>query len=318
MPETHRRLRREDRGVIYRMNQAGKSQREIAQAIGFSQGTVSKELCRNRGLRGYRPAQAQRTAESRRDGKRARRRSLEGAALLEVERRLRLRHSPEQISGALDVEGIAKVSHETIYRHVREDRKAGGKIFQFLRINGKRRYRRRAKAGRYNKIPGRIGIEERPASVENRTRYGDWEVDLIEGRKGTGYLLSMYERKTRTGLLRRLDTKGAKETSERIVATLKGLRVRTLTYDNGAEFSRHQEVSAALGARGFFCNAYHSWEKGGVENFNGLVRQYYPKGSSFADITAEELRKVESALNDRPRKTLGFTSPSQHKHKIAA
>ena len=300
------------------MNQAGKSQREIAEAIGFSQGTVSKELSRNRGLRGYRPAQAQRLSEGRRDGKRARGHALEGEVLIEVERRLRLHHSPEQISGALDVEGIAKVSHETIYRHVREDRKAGGKLFQFLRINGKRRYRRRAKAGRYNKIPGRIGIEERPVSVENRTRYGDWEVDLIEGRKGTGYLLSMYERKTMTGLLHRLDTKGAKETSEGIVTTLKGLRVRTLTYDNGAEFSRHKEVSAALGAKGYFCNAYHSWEKGGVENFNGLVRQYYPKGSSFEDITPEGLREVQSALNKRPRKTLGFTSPSQHKHKLAA
>ena len=314
---------------------------EIAEAIGFSQGTVSKEVSRNRGMRGYRPAQAQKLSERRRDGKRPRGRALEGDVLLEVERRLRLRHSPEQISGALDVEGIAKVSHETIYRHVREDRKAGGQLFQRLRINGKRRYRRRAKAGRYNKIPGRIGIEERPASVENRTRYGDWEVDLIEGRKGTGYLLSMYERKTMTGLLHRLNTKAAKETSEGIVAALEGLRVRTLTYDNGAEFSRHREVSAALGAKGYFCNAYHSWEKGGVEpkrsedgqerkrracrvrrkehqNFNGLVRQYYPKGSSFEGITPEGLREVESAINDRPRKTLGFTSPSQHKNKIAA
>ena len=146
MPKTHRRLRSEDRGVIYRMNQAGKSQREIAEAIGFSQGTVSKELSRNRGLRGYRPVQAQKLSEGRRDGKRARGRVLEGEVLMEVERRLRLRHSPEQISGALDAEGVAKVSHETIYHHVREDRKAGGKLFQFLRINGKRRYRRRAKA----------------------------------------------------------------------------------------------------------------------------------------------------------------------------
>lgn len=299
------------------MNQAGKNQTEIAEAIGFSQGTVSKELSRNRGLRGYRPRQAQGMAERRREGKRARGRALEGALVLEVEWRISLRHSPEQISGALRREGLGPVSHETIYAHIREDKKAGGQLYKNLRINGRRRYRRRAKAGR-TKIPGRVGIEERPGSVSNRSRHGDWEVDLIEGAKGSGFLLSLYERKTRLGLLRRLDTKGAVETSEAIISALRGMRVRTLTYDNGLEFSRHREVAAALNAKGYFCNPYSSWEKGGVENFNGLVRQYYPKGTSFKDITAGGLQQVENSLNSRPRKTLHFASPVEHITKIAA
>lgn len=317
MHKENRRLRSEDRGVIYRMNQAGKSQTAIAEAIGFSQGTVSKELSRNRGLRGYRPRQAQGMADGRKGSKMARGRALEGTLLMEVEWRLGRRHSPEQISGALRREGLGEVSHETIYTHIREDRKAGGQLYKNLRINGRRRYRRRAKAGR-TKIPGRIGIEKRPESVSKRTRYGDWEVDLIEGTKGSGFLLSLYERKTRLGLLRRLDTKGAVETSGAIVSALRGMRVRTLTYDNGSEFSRHSEVGAALNAKGYFCNPYSSWEKGGVENFNGLVRQYYPKGTSFKDITANGLQQVERALNSRPRKTLDFASPIEHITKIAA
>jgi transposase, IS30 family len=318
MQKNHRHLRLEDRGVIYRMNQAGKAQSEIAETIGFSQGTVSKELRRNRGQKGYRHKQAHGLSEGRKRSKVARRAVLEGDLLVEVERRLRLRYSPEQISGSLRKEGLDRVSHETIYRYVREDKKAGGDLYTYLRINGKRRYRRRAKAGRYNKIPARVGIEDRPASVENRTRYGDWEIDLIEGSKGSGFILSMYERKTRTCRLRRLNTKGAVETSKAIIEALAPMRVRTLTYDNGPEFSRHREVSEALEAKGYFCSAYHSWEKGGVENLNGLVRQYFPKGSSFEDITLEKLQAVETALNTRPRKTLGFTSPSEHEQKIAA
>ena len=318
MHRKNRRLRSEERGVIYRMSKAGKSQTEIAEAIGFSQGAVSKELSRNRGSRAYRPCQAQRMADGRKKAKRARARALEGDLVREVEWRLGLYHSPEQISGALRREGLGSVSHETIYAHVREDKKAGGQLYKNLRINGKRRYRRRAKAGRQGKIPDRVGIEERPASVGERTRYGDWEVDLIEGMKGTGFLLSLYERKTRFGLLRRLDTKGAERTSEEIISALAGLRVRTLTFDNGTEFSRHGEVAEALAAKSYFCNPYHSWEKGGVENFNGLVRQYFPKGSSFSDITGQRLMDVQTALNSRPRKTLHFTSPSEHQTKIAA
>jgi len=299
------------------MNQAGKSQNEIGQAIGFSQSTVSKELSRNRGMRGYRPVHAQRLSDTRKADKRARGKVLEGNVLLEVERRLRLDHSPEQVSGAMLMEGLGEVSHETLYQHISLDKKAGGSLYTHLRINSKRRYRRRSKAGR-SKIPNRVGIEERPASVENLTRYGDWEVDLIEGAKGTGYVLSLYERKTMTARLAKLETKGAEETARAIIAELSGHRARTLTYDNGAEFSRHLKVSEALGARGYFCNPYSSWEKGGVENLNGLVRQYLPKGSSFADLTQEQLKDIEHKLNTRPRKSMNFTTPDELKHKIAA
>ena len=239
MQRNYRCLRQEDREVIYRMSQADKSQVEIAEAIGFGQSTVSKELSRNRGLKGCRPKQAQRLADGRRKAKGARSSALEGDLIVEAEKRLAIRHSPEQIAGALSKEGVGKVSHEAIHKHIREDKKAGGALYTHLRINGRRRYRRRAKAGRYNKIPDRVGIEERPASVDNRTRCGDWEIDPVEGSKGTGYVLSLCERKTKVCRLRKLETKGAEETAAAIIGALAPLRARTLTYDNGAEFARH-------------------------------------------------------------------------------
>lgn len=299
------------------MNKAGKGQEEIAEAIGFSQGTVSKELSRNRGQRGYRPGQAQKKADERKESKRSRPRLVTGCLKEEIDGRLERKHSPEQISGALRLEGV-EISHETIYSHITRDKAAGGTLYKNLRINGKRRYRRRAKAGRVGKITGRVGIEERPKVVDARGRHGDWEADLIEGSKGSGFLLSLYERKARLGKLIHLPDKGSEGTARAIVETLEGYKVETITYDNGLEFSRHVEISLALDAEGYFCAPYHSWEKGGVENFNGLVRQYFPKGSSFEGITPEELQRVEDEINQRPRKTLGFRSPSDHEHKLAA
>jgi IS30 family transposase len=317
MQKQNRHLREEDRGVIYRMNKAGKSQAEIAQAIGFGQSAVSKELKRNKGKRGYRPKQAHQKATKRKKDKISRECVIKGEIKEIVEKRLKRKHSPEQISGRLKIHGI-QVSHETIYNYIIEDKANGGTLYKTLRINGKRRYRRRAKAGRVGKISGRVGLEQRPKVVDLRLRFGDWEVDLIEGIKGSGFLLSLYERKSRLGKLVYLPTKGAEGTAQAIIKTLKGYKVKTLTYDNGLEFARHAEVSKELKARGYFCAPYHSWEKGGVENYNGLVRQYFPKGSDFRLISRPELQRVEQEINQRPRKTLSYKSPSELESKLAA
>jgi len=317
MPDTKRHLREEDRGVIYRMNKAGKTQSEIAASIGFGQSAVSKELARNRGEKGYRFKQAQEKAAKRKRQKKPRKRVIGVELQMKIDEQLNRKHSPEQISGSLKEEGL-NVSHETIYNYIREERKEGGMLYKSLRINGKRRYRRRAKAGRIGKIPERIGIEERPKIVERRIRYGDWEADLIEGSKGSGYLLSLYERKSRFGKLVYLPTKEAKGVTEAIIETLSDYRVKTVTYDNGLEFSQHQKVSNELNAKGYFCAPYHSWEKGGVENYNGLVRQYFPKGSSFANLIEKEIKRVEKEINERPRKTHNFRSPSSYERKLAA
>ncbi len=141
---------------------------------------------------------------------------------------------------------------------------------------------------------------------------------MIAGCRGGGYLLSLYERKSRTGILVKLLSKDAQDIALAMKKALKGLRVHTITYDNGLEFAGHQQVSEALGAHGYFCRPYHSWEKGGVENYNGLVRQYFPKGTNFLNVSEASLADIETELNGRPRKCLGFQSPSNLKHKLAA
>jgi len=315
--KTIRHLRREDREVIYRMRQAGHTQEDIARALGVVQPTISKELRRNAGKRGYRPKQADEKAQQRQSAKASRPKVIVGETRAEVKSRLKLKHSPEQISGALKNEGCRGPSHESIYGFIAEDRKAGGELYTHLRINGKRRYRRRSKSGR-TKIPNRIPISERPEIVDARGRFGDWEADLIEGTKGSGYILSLYERKSMFGRLVKLETKGNLETSQALIEALGDYRVHTITYDNGLEFSLHEEVSRRLQAAGYFCEPYHSWEKGGVENFNGLVRQYFPKGSDFTTIDQQRLSEVESLLNHRPRKTHGFKRPSDYASQLAA
>jgi IS30 family transposase len=316
MPQEIRHLRQEDRKIIARMKKAKKSQTEIALTIGFSQGSVSKEISRNSGKKGYRPKQAQAKALERKNSKRARSSVITEDLADQIIVRLESKHSPEQISGALALTG-QRVSTSAIYDHIGQDKKSGGQLYLNLRINGRRRYRRRNKASRV-KIPNRRDITERPGVVERRTRHGDWEADLIEGRRGSGYILSLYERKSRYAKLIKLKSKTSAETSRGIIKALSIYQVKTITYDNGLEFARHEEVSAALGSEGYFCKPYSSWEKGGVENLNGLIRQYYPKGFDLSNVTQQAMDITEAEINDRPRKVHGYKSPSDYSTQLAA
>ena len=309
MNEKYHRLCAEHRKVIYNMNKADFSQAEIGRAIGFSQSTVSKELARNKGRKGYRPKQADDLARTRQEQKRSRAKVVTGEVKDQVEARLLMKHSPDQISEKLSLMGMS-VSHESIYQHVLIDRKNGGNLWKELRINGTRRYRRRNKVGRGEKIKNRIDIEQRPPEVADRSRYGDWEADLIQGASGSGFLLSLYERKSRVGKLYKLESKESGEVAVAIIMILKKFDVKTITYDNGLEFSKHGFVNDLLGCESFFCKPYSSWEKGGVENYNGLVRQYFPKGSDFTGITLQRLQEVEDELNERPRNILGYQAPN--------
>ena len=256
-------------------------------------------------------------AGARARGKLPRARVITGAVKIQVEARLRLKHSPEQISGKLAKLGIA-VSCEAIYMHVENDKKNGGDLWENLRINSKRRYRRRSKVGRGDKIRDRVDIDQRPDEVAQRSRYGDWEADLIQGGADSGFLLSVYERKSRVGKLFRLDGKNSSETAVGLVVILREFDVKTITYDNGLEFARHGFVNELLASESYFCKPYSSWEKGGVENYNGLVRQYFPKGYDFRKITPERLEEVENEINDRPRKTLDYACPNDFLDQLKA
>lgn len=316
MTTSYKRLSQADRATICRLRKQGKTQKEVAEAIGFSDSTVSRELTRNSGARGYRPKQAGVSAKARTINQRPPKKIVGGLAD-EVERLLRINYSPEQISGSLEKEGWEAPSTETIYQYVVRDRKAGGDLYTHLRINGTRRYRRRAKAPR-SRIADRVSIEERPASAESRHYFGDWEADLVEGSKGTGFILTLADRKSRFTLFRKIPNKTKRVVTKAIIEALRPFKVRTITYDNGLEFAGHLEVNRELGCRSFFCAPYHSWEKGLVENHNGLLRQYYRKGSSFEQITPTQLRAVEDEINERPRKALEFLAPLDYFTKLTA
>jgi IS30 family transposase len=193
---------------------------------------------------------------------------------------LECKHSPEQISRSLQSEGFQVPSRTSIYNFIQSDRRCGGTLHLNLRINGKRGYRHRNKASRH-KLPGRVGIEYRPVVVASRKRYADWEAGLIAGCHGGGHLLSLYERKSRLGKLFRLNGKDAATTVDAIIAALEGMCAYTIIYDTGLEFAGHQKVSKALGADGYFCQPYRSWEKAVLKTSTGLCVNTFERERTF-------------------------------------
>ncbi|MCK4945024.1 MAG: IS30 family transposase [Alphaproteobacteria bacterium] len=314
MPKAYHHLTRDQRCQIYALYKRGFTQVAIASDLGVSQGTISRELARNNGLRGYRFGQAHRFAVHRCSARKGVARVMTPCLIARVESFLTARQwSPEQICGALFHEDGTKVSHESIYRHIWVDKRAGGKLYLHLRQRGKKRNKRGAATAGRGLIPERIDIDERPAIVDKKSRVGDWELDSIVGAKHKGAITSMVERKTKLTKLVLLKERTSSATKAGIIARLKPLKehVLTLTSDNGKEFANHGKISEKLDSDFYFCHPYHSWERGLNENTNGLVRQYFPKGTDFAKLTPEDVQRVENLLNNRPRKTLGYHSPNE-------
>ena len=307
---TYAQLTREQRYQIYALQKAGHNQTETAVIICVHKATVSRELRRNRGGRGYRPRQAHELAMARRQATHVAR--IPPATWALVVALLRQEWSPEQIAGWLAREHSLSLSHERIYRYVYADKRAGGMLYRRLRCQKVRRKRYGA-YDRRGRIADRRSIEERPAVVERRQRVGDWEADTIIGRGHRQAIVSLVERKSRFCLLTRVERNTAEAVGRAVIALLQPVvgQVLTITSDNGREFSNHQVIAAGLGADFYFAHPYASWERGTNENTNGLVRQYVPKKSDFSKITDAALHRVMQRLNNRPRKTLGFRTPQQ-------
>jgi IS30 family transposase len=282
------------------------TQTEIANSLGVHKSTISRELKRNRGQRGYRPKQAhQKTQERRaRNGP-----QIEEQDWQLVEENLKLDWSPEQITAWLKRERDIQVSHESIYQYIYADKRAGGKLYKHLRRQKKRRKRLGGRDLR-GKIPDRVSIEERPEIVDQRSRLGDWEVDLIFGKGRNGALVTLTERKSRFTLLRGVASKSADLVSRAVIELLSWVsHLETITADNGKEFANHKHISEELELDFFFAHPYASWERGTNENTNGLIRQYFPKDLDLSTVTAEEECFVMDRLNLRPRKCLDFLTP---------
>ena len=303
---SYAQLTREQRYQIKALLDTKMPQWKIAVAIGTAPSTISRELKRNRGKRGYRPSQAHEQTLARRQKKITSRISAEVWAL--AEKQLREDWSPEQVSGKLRASGIF-LSHERIYQYVYADKRAGGSLWRHLRHPKK--YRKRAGGrDRRGKIPNRRSIDERPAIVDTRSRIGDWEADLIIAKNHKGVALTLTERKSRFTLLRTFPSKHADPITQGIKELLKwDTRLKTITFDNGKEFAGHEEVASDLGADCYFAHPYASWERGTNENTNGLIRQYLPKNCNLKEISMEEEIMIMDKLNLRPRKCLDFKTP---------
>lgn len=307
---TYRQLTREQRYQIYALKKAGHNRTETAAIIGVHKSTVSRELARNSGQRGYRPKQAQEVATARHLA--AYRPRISAQTWARVERLLRQQWSPEQIAGRLRLERQPAVSHERIYQHISADQRGGGTLHLCLRCRKKRR-KRYGTHSRRGQIPNRVCIEARPAVVDAKRRVGDWEADTIIGAAHRQAILSLVERKSKLVRLRKVERNTAAGVASASLALLGAVRTRvhTITSDNGREFAAHERIAAGLRAKFYFAHPYSSWERGLNENTNGLVRQYFPKKSDFSKITDRQIKKAEERLNSRPRKTLGYKTPNE-------
>jgi len=228
----------------------------------------------------------------------------------EIKEMMLAKWSPQQIVDRLKIKGVF-ISHETIYKMVWADKRAGGILYKHLRDHGKRYNKRSSgKAGR-GCIPGRVDISERPQIVESKSRIGDWEGDTIIGAKHQGAIVSYVDRNSKFTLLKKIERKEAGWVVAATIEKMKDLphKVETITFDNGKEFARHKEISIVLNAFCYFAKPYHSWERGLNEHTNGLVRQFIPKSMSIGEIPDEFIEQVQHSLNHRPRKILGGKTP---------
>jgi IS30 family transposase len=318
----YRHLTSSERSQIYALLSIGYTQKQIAAQLKKSRSTISREISRNSGGRGYRPKQAQEKADDRRHFASSTPKKMKDELLDVIQEKLLLDWSPEQISGWLGRAGI-QISHESIYLHVWGDKRQGGSLYTHLRHTGKKYNKRSSGKGGRGCIPNRVDIDERPAAVERKERLGDWEGDTVIGANHKGAILTLVDRKSKLSLIVNLENKTSTEVNNRIFKRFEQLLkeyprfesleqiARTITFDNGKEFSGHEAVTEEIGTKCYFAKPYHSWERGLNEHTNGLLRQYYPKKTDFIDLSDEKTQWIEDRLNDRPRKVLNYMTPRE-------
>lgn len=212
------------------------------------------------------------------------------------------------------------MSHERTYQHIYADKACGGTLHKHLRRKKKYGKRINGKSPR-GQILHRISIDERPSVVDTKERVGDWEVDTVIGKGHKQAIVSLVERKTKTTLIRKVEKRTAGNVKNAIISMLKPFKglVHTITADNGKEFAMHREIAKELKTDFYFAHPYASWERGLNENTNGLIRQYFPKKSSFTELADKDMEQVMDQLNNRPRKTLRFRTPNEvlYEHLVA-
>lgn len=307
-----------DRQVIELNLKLGKKQSKIAEILHRDHTVIDREIDRNSGeFLPYTAERAQEYAERRMRKKNTRKLEIsKNADLLKfVEERLSELDSPEQIAGKLKCFHKKYVCHETIYDYLYNGQGQYGSLFHCLR-RGRPKRQTRGKRIKRNKIhiPERVSIDLRPETVELKTELGHWEADSMIFSKQKPTLGVMFERISFLCRLQKNQNKEAQAFENGVYESLIGLPDKlhkSITRDNGSENAKHLETKENFGMQSFFCDTYSSWQKGGVENLNGLIRQYFPKRFDFAKVTEEEVYWVQEKLNNRPRKSLGYLTPNE-------
>jgi len=310
----YKHLTIDDRAVISAMKSQGRSQREIANHLKINPSTISRELKRNAPPvhAGYYLAHKAQDRYEERFSTRHQRMLLKNDLIRSyVESHLKGGWSPEQISGRLHIDHPGQtVSYEAIYQFIYAEKPEY--VSLLAHAHRKRKYRGQGKRHKTSHIPDRVPLSKRPEIINKRQRIGDWEIDTMVSRESISALVTMTERKMRILLVEKVDSNTADEVSKAIKERLKLLPkelLKSITYDNGHENVLHMDVNKKLGTKSYFCAPYHSWEKGLIENMNGLVRRYLPKGTDFSNISKRQIQHIENEINTRPRKCLGFKTP---------
>lgn len=308
---TYKQLTRYQRYHIRIYLKAGYSQSIIAQKIGVHKSTISREIRRNKSGWRYNPDKAHLKMFKRRKMA-AKYVKMQSALTGRIDALIQLDFSPEQISGHLARHENIHISHESIYRYIWSDKANGGQLYRHLRCARTTHRKRYGSKQRRGRIVGAVSIDKRPKIVDAKSRIGDWEIDTMTGKQRKGALLTIVERKSKFTLIKILPDRQAKRVSNAVVHLLRPYKdkVFTITADNGKEFAQHARISRLLEADVYFAHPYHAWERGLNENTNGLLRQYFPKGSDFTKIKYDLVELAVERLNIRPRKMLNFQTPN--------
>ena len=307
---TYKHLSQAERYQIHALMKAGHDQSQIAKLLDRHKSTISRELSRNTGSRGYRPKQACEMSADRaqhsRNAPTVEPWVREAACAL-----LCIQWSPEQIASQLPI------SHETVYQYVYADKAQGGTLWKHLRCQKQKRKRYASGRDRRGQIPNRRPLSERPLHIEARRQVGHWECDTVIGASHKGAVVTMVERKSGYAVMAKVEKKTSELVSSAIVDKLQPMaaRVKTLTFDNGKEFAGHAHIDQQLQSTAYFARPFASWERGSNENLNGLLRQYVPKKRAMSTVTDKEIRMIQNRLNNRPRKRLGFKTPAEVFHQ---
>jgi len=316
---SYSQLSTHERYMIFKLKQRNLGPREIGRFLNRSASTISRELKRNKGfLSVYWYEMANIFAKQRR--RQADRPTKRNNRLLYdyIVENLQQGWSPELISGRLirdypdDPE--MRASHETIYRWIYEDAKGGGKLYDCLVRRRKKRRKQSQRLSLRGQIPDRVGIACRPEVVNERSRFGDWESDTMEGAKGRGGLATHVDRKSRYLIAVILSDKRSQTYTDKTLSAFRDIpkeKRQTMTVDNGKEFSDFKRIEKRLGLSVYFADPYSSWQRGTNENTNGLLRRYFPKGSDFKKITNKAVANAVDKLNNRPRKCLRYQTPHE-------